>query len=178
MTCHPKNILAVQWFLWKYKVVSSYKYNFYTNPDSKMPSSCVVGGCTHRCGQNSKRPGRQFLIFHCVPTDDKMRKRWDLRINRQPEHVSKTKMKTYKVCSDHFNDSDYNFGDFNFMKTTGYRKRMKLRLREDAVPNTHPERDELQLFIGGAVLSEQDDIPSKRAQVERWAIVALDIVIF
>ena len=34
-----------------------------------MPSSCVVGGCTHQVGQASKRPYRQFLIMHKAPRD-------------------------------------------------------------------------------------------------------------
>ena len=52
-------------------------------------------------------------------------------------------MKTYYVCSDHFNDSDYNKNDFNVMKLLGYEKRMRLRLNPEAVPNTHLEKDDV-----------------------------------
>ena len=53
------------------------------------------------------------------------------------------------------------------MKNTGYRKRMKLRLKESAVPNTHPEKDELQLFLGGQVPAAKDEFTSKRVRLNR-----------
>ena len=105
-----------------------------------MPSSCVVGGCAHKVGQTSKQPGRKFLIMHKVPKDGQMRQKWDMRVNRQSDHVCENKMKTYYVCSDHFHDSDYETNDLTVMKLLGYEKRMRMRLKPNAVPNTHPEK--------------------------------------
>ena len=78
-------------------------------------------------------------------------------------------MKTYCVCSDHFNDSDYNKNDFNVMKLLGYEKRMRLRLNPEAVPNTHPEKDELLLFLNGKVqnIEEETAARTNRSRVNR-----------
>ena len=142
-----------------------------------MPSSCVVGGCTHKVGQASKRPDRQFLIMHKAPRDKQIRQKWDVRVNRQPSHVCESKMTTYYVCSDHFHDSDYDPSDFNVMKLLGYEKRMKMRLKPEAIPNTHPDKDELQLYLNGQV--HEGEVPShpvrsKRARLTRRVLNEMD----
>ena len=81
-------------------------------------------------------------------------------------------MAHYSVCSDHFHDSDYVFSDMNIVKETGYRKRMKLRLKPEAVPNTHPEKDELQLFIAGEYLSEE--VATKRVRLNKRTLNDMD----
>ena len=142
-----------------------------------MPSSCVVGGCTHQVGQASQRPDRQFLIMHKAPKDKQTRQKWDVRVNRQPSHVCESKMSTYYVCSDHFHDSDYDPIDFNMMKLLGYKKRMKMRLKPEAIPNTHPDKDELQLYLNGQV--HEGEVPShparsKRARLTRRVLNEMD----
>ena len=133
-----------------------------------MPSSCVVGGCTHRKGQFSKR--RDFLIFHIAPADHVRRAKWDLRVNRILGSVSK--FRSYAVCSDHFHDSDYLVGDFRVYQEMGYISRMRLRLKQEAVPNTHPERDICQLFIDGSLVAEDRTGLYCRSGI-KWAIVTV-----
>lgn len=117
-----------------------------------MPSSCVVGGCTLRAGQTSKRPGRQFLIMNKAPEDGQMRQKWDKRADRQPGHVCESKMKAYSVCSDLFHDPDYERSSFSEMKILGYDKKRDYGChQQQKVPNTDPERDELQLYLNGEV---------------------------
>ena len=61
---------------------------------SAMITSCVVGGCKHRQGVHaSKRRG--FLRFHACPKDPEGRRKWDVRINRQIEHVAGRKTYAY-----------------------------------------------------------------------------------
>ena len=104
-----------------------------------------------------------------------MRQKWDKRVNRQPNHVCESKMKSYYVCSDHFNDSDYKTSDFNVMKLMGYEKRMKLRLNPEAIPNTHPEKDELLLFLNGEVqINEGKFLPALTVQESRVTKRALN----
>jgi hypothetical protein len=74
-------------------------------------------------------------------------------------------MSTYYVCSDHFHDSDYDPSDFNVMKLLGYKKRMKMRLKPEAIPNTHPDKDELQLYLNGQV--HEGEVPSHPARIKR-----------
>ena len=85
-------------------------------------------------------------------------------------------MKSYYVCSDHFNDSDYKTSDFNVMKLMGYEKRLKLRLNPEAIPNTHPAKDELLLFLNGEVQINEGKIPAStnRSRVTKRALNDMD----
>ena len=96
-----------------------------------MVGSCVVGGCSNTSSSSSNR--RNFLILHKAP-EGPGRLKWDSRINQPMEHAKR--LKRYSVCSDHFADEDYNHSFFMKYKVLGYKKYMKLPLREDAVPNT------------------------------------------
>ena len=102
-----------------------------------MPASCIVGGCTQRSDRKSNIRG--FLVLHVAPKDDVTRSKWNKRVNRVECHISKPRMESYRVCSDHFTDIDYHESDWLYYKMTGYFKNMKLRLKPTAVPNTCPD---------------------------------------
>ena len=81
-----------------------------------MVNHCAVGGCNNRHGRDTSSR-RSFLVFHAVPRDAKRRKAWDKRVNRADHDIRR--LKTYRVCSDHFSDSDYQKEDWEHYEKTG-----------------------------------------------------------
>ena len=80
-----------------------------------MVNHCAVGGCNNREGRDTSSR-RSFLVFHSVPSDAKRRTAWDKRVNRVDHDVRR--LKTYRVCSDHFSDCAYKEKDWeNYAKT-------------------------------------------------------------
>ena len=82
-----------------------------------MVNHCAVGGCNNRHGRDTSSR-RSFLVFHAVPRDAKRRKAWDKRVNRADHDIRR--LKTYRVCSDHFSDSDYQKEDWEHYEKTGF----------------------------------------------------------
>ena len=89
-------------------------------------------------------------------------------------------MKSYRVCSDHFRDTDYEPHQLLKFRTLsqnlseqnldiGKIPPTRLRLKSTAVPNTHPERDELQLILNGQIVSagEEVNVAAKRRRLNR-----------
>lgn len=122
-----------------------------------MVTSCVVGGCDNKATSQSTR--RNFLKFHVVPNDPTRRAQWNSRVHRLVDHVRK--LKTYKVCSDHFDDADYNPDHFRVYKLMGFTRQMKLELKNDAIPNTNRSTSEALYYIGNGFVTEQPE-PKKR----------------
>ena len=109
-----------------------------------MVNHCAVGGCNNRAKRDTSSR-RNFLLFHIVPKDLLRRAAWDKRINRADEDLKR--LQTYRVCSDHFNDSDYQPYDWQHYVRTGEAKRMKLN--STCVPNTDPESGAISLYLPG-----------------------------
>ena len=75
--------------------------------------SCCAGNCVKKTGDVSSR--RKFIRFYRFPKDSNLKKRWIERIDRIPDHVKRL-ANTAAVCSDHFEDGDFNTS--NFLKST------------------------------------------------------------
>lgn len=84
-----------------------------------MPTGCAVGLCKSIANKDTN------CHFFCFPKDKSLRKLWITRCFRKNKFNSETS----RVCSNHFQDSDYeNLMEFNLMGT-------RLRLKKDAVPS-------------------------------------------
>ena len=106
---------------------------------------CAVGGCSNKSNRDvSKREGRNFLKYHNVPKDPDIRGAWDRRLNRDWDQVKNLAL--YRVCSDHFEDCDYDSSDFLRVKMMGYSGRQKLELLNDAIPNTDRSTGQASYF--------------------------------
>ena len=114
-----------------------------------MVRSCVVGGCSN---STTTKPTRHvFMKFYKSPdlsaNNQNLRKTWDKRINRLPNHV-KTR-KTYDVCSEHFAPEQFDPSDYRIALESYNNPKMWVRLKTDAVPNTDPTDGTYQLYAGG-----------------------------
>ena len=70
---------------------------------------CCAGNCTKKSGDVSST--RNFLRFHKFPRDNQLRKKWLERIDRR-QIDAKSLSKASVVCSDHFEDGDFNTSSF------------------------------------------------------------------
>ena len=111
-----------------------------------MVNYCVVGGCSNREGRD-KSTKRGFLVFHKSPKDPARRADWDKRINRGEKDITKLSKSVYRVCSDHFNDQDYEEKEWDQYLETGEAKGMKLN--KTCIPNTDPITGNIRLYIPG-----------------------------
>ena len=111
-----------------------------------MVNHCAVGGCNNRQGRDTSSR-RTFLVFHTVPKDTKRRKAWDKRVNRADHDFRR--LETYRVCSDHFSDSDYQEKDWEHYIQTGNITSYRMRLKDTCIPNTDPDTGEIRLYIPG-----------------------------
>ena len=86
-----------------------------------MPTRCIVAGCS-----NTTKEG---VSLHKIPKDEHMRKVWTSRVK-----LTRAKWdgpsESSVICSDHFNDSD--FEDEGFWSEFGMKK-LK-RLKPNAIP--------------------------------------------
>ena len=111
-----------------------------------MVNHCVVGGCNNREGRD-KSTRRDFLVFHKCPKNPLRRATWDKRINRCDKDVKKLSHSVYRVCSDHFNDCDYQLRSWYLYLKSGLAKGMKLN--GSCIPNTDPVTGAISLYIPG-----------------------------
>ena len=109
-----------------------------------MVNHCAVGGCNNRQGRDTSGR-RSFLVFHTVPRDAKRRKAWDKRVNRADHDIRR--LKTYRVCSDHFRDSDYQKKDWEHYEKTGAGNitSSRMTLNDTCISNTDPNTGEIVL---------------------------------
>ena len=107
-----------------------------------MVNYCVVGSCNNRENRDTSKR-REFLLFHSSPRESVRRAAWDKRINRGETDLKK--IKSYRVCSDHFLTSDYRADQFSEYQRTGRTKGMMLN--STWIPNTDPETAGLCLFL-------------------------------
>ena len=99
---------------------------------------CSAGFCSNRVGRDkvSKIPGRTFMCYFRFPKDPERRKKWLLRLDRDPKYF--TPSDETRVCSDHFEDGDFNPKHVEKYNSTPEANRTKVHiwLLKDAAPNT------------------------------------------
>ena len=71
--------------------------------------------------------------------------KWMLRIRREPEDVNKNT----RVCSEHFADDDFEPNDIFNSRRMEAPKRVWIRLKKDAIPNTDRETGEMTVYWPG-----------------------------
>ncbi len=88
-----------------------------------MPNSCVAYGCTNRDTAECRSTG---VTFHRIPLNPERHKVW-LRALRRKDWSPGPMNDSYRVCSDHFLDSDY--------KSSSDSSNGPRHLKSDAVPS-------------------------------------------
>ena len=83
-------------------------------------------------GTSDKRQFLRFYRFPCIDQDRERCKTWIARVNRRKQDL---KLRTTKVCSEHFSDKDFVYGDF-LKASLNYTTGLHIKLKNDAVPNS------------------------------------------
>lgn len=105
-------------------------------------SFCCVGNCSKKRGGalgNGDSDIRGFIRWYKFPRDKTIRKKWIARVRRRPTDVSPDSM---AVCSDHFEDDDFEprgLLQADILLQAGRLKDLTgkhIKLKEDAIPNT------------------------------------------
>ena len=86
-----------------------------------MPTRCILAGCS-----NTTKEG---VSLHNFPNDENMRKVWTSRVKLSRKKWDGPSKRSV-ICSDHFNDSD--FEDEGFWSQFGMKK--SKRLKPNAIP--------------------------------------------
>ena len=100
-------------------------------------ANCCVGGCTKKYGSppNGMSDFRRFIRFYRFPKEKAMQKKWIARVFRRRQDINPQSM---YVCSDHFEDDDFDFHSLQKAELFSQErlKGLKVLLKKDAVPNT------------------------------------------
>ena len=100
-------------------------------------SFCAVGDCSNRGSRDkvSDHSGRGFLRYIKLPTDQALKQKWVLRMNRDPRSWQPSL--STRVCTDHFFLSDFQEDDLErYYARTNPETRTLIRLKVGSVPNT------------------------------------------
>ena len=92
-----------------------------------------MGGCSNRGNRIkvSDRSGRGFLRYIRLPTDQALKQKWVVRMNRDPRSWQPSL--STRVCTDHFFLNDFQECD---LERYYARTNPEIRLKVDSVPNT------------------------------------------
>lgn len=92
---------------------------------------CCVYGCSNKSGEKSQLAARNFLRLYRFPKDLELQREWLLRTEREDQR--EVDPSGSFVCSDHFDDAD--FEESNFMRAKlYYYHRMQIPLKSSAIP--------------------------------------------
>ena len=96
------------------------------------------------------------------PKDPAMRRRWMSRINRTSDNLVPNK---HKVCSEHFAEEDFDPGDLlAFRMMSEKYPNSRIRLKDDAVPNTDRGTDGFVLRPETTPSEDSQPGPSRRQE--------------
>lgn len=100
--------------------------------------------CAYGCNNSGSLPGISFFQF---PKDDKRKKEWTCRINRDNFQPSSSSV----LCSDHFSRDSYTY-DQGLLRRLGVNSESyRLRLKPDAVPTIFEHKPQKQERSSAAV---------------------------
>lgn len=102
-------------------------------------SFCAVGDCSNRSSRNkiSAHENRGFLRYVKMPKDETRRRKWILRMKREPRSFNPSP--STKICTDHFFLEDFREDDVAAhlsRVSEDQEKTIPIRLKPDSVPNT------------------------------------------